>query len=114
MAQDVFERVITQTLEELPSPFREFADEVEVLVESEHGDEPDLYGLYEGIPRTERGVGATDFQLPDRVYVFRRPLTEDFGHDAALLAREIRVTLLHELAHHFGIDDDRLAELGWA
>jgi predicted Zn-dependent protease with MMP-like domain len=109
----VFQRTIERTLDELPSEFRRHLDNVEVLVESEWHEQPDLYGLYVGVPLPERSLGSEDLRGPDRVYVFRRPLTEDFGHDATVLAHEIRVTLLHELAHHFGIDDARLAELGW-
>jgi len=114
MARDLFERTIARTLEELPPQFRSHLDNVQVLIEGEHPDEPDLYGLYEGIPLPERTSEGMDLREPDRVWVFRRPLTEDFGSDPVTLAREIRVTLLHELAHHFGIDDDRLMELGWA
>lgn len=114
MARDLFEATIARTLAELPEQFRRHLDNVEVLVEHECAEEPDLYGLYEGIPLPERAMGSTDLVLPDRVYVFRRPLVEDFGHDARELTHEIRVTLLHELAHHFGIDDARLSELGWA
>ena len=111
---DLFDTTIQRTLDELPAQFRDRLENVEVIVESADPDEPDLYGLYDGVPLPERMTGSTDFHGPDRVYVFRRPLTEDFGHDPRELAKEIRVTLLHELAHHFGIGDDRLAELGWA
>lgn len=114
MAQDVFQRTIDRTLAELPEQFHRHLENVEVLVQGSWDDDPDLYGLYDGVPLTERLVGATDMRGPDRVYVFRGPLVADFGHDPRLLEHEIRVTLLHELAHHFGIDDDRLAELGWA
>lgn len=114
MAGDVFERVVGATLDELPAPFCDLIENVVVLVESQNGDDPDLYGLYEGVPLPERMVGHDDLRGPDRIYVYRRPLTEDFGDDPHALAHEIRVTVLHELAHHFGIDDDRLTELGWA
>jgi len=117
MATDLFATTIERTLAELPADLHAHLENVEVLIESEHWDEPDLYGLYEGIPLTERMTGSTDFQQPDRIYIFRRPLTEDFGGASAPageLAREIRVTLLHEVAHFFGIDEARLAELGWA
>ena len=114
MARDLFQQTIQRTLEELPDAFREHLENVEVIVEGEWADDPGLYGLYDGVPLTERATGSTDMCGPDRVYVFRRPLTEDFGDDPRTLAREIRVTLLHELGHYFGIDEDRLAELGWA
>jgi predicted Zn-dependent protease with MMP-like domain len=114
MARDVFERTIQRTLDELPEEFRERLENVEIIVDHEWHDDPTLYGLYEGVPLPERMTGSTDLFGPDRVYVFRRPLVEDFGDDPRTLAHEIRVTLLHELAHHFGIDDARLTQLGWA
>jgi predicted Zn-dependent protease with MMP-like domain len=114
MTNDIFDSTIEQTLEKLPAAFRRRLENVQILVEHECVEDPDIYGLYEGVPLTERMDGSTDMRGPDRVYVYRRPLVEDFGDDATTLAHEIRVTLLHELAHHFGIDDDRLDELGWA
>ena len=114
VAGDLFRNTIERTLAELPEQFRSHLDNVEVIVESECADDPEIYGLYEGIPLPERTAEGMDLRGPDRVYVFRRPLVEDFGDDPRELVREIRVTLLHELAHHFGIDDRRLAELGWA
>lgn len=114
MAQDLFDRTIARTLAELPPQFRAHLDNVEIIVEAQLDEDPDVYGLYDGIPLTERMLGDDDLRGPDRVYVFRRPLTEDFGGDPAELAREIRVTLLHELAHHFGIGEHRLDELGFA
>lgn len=114
MPRDLFESTIERTLAELPAALRERLENVEIIVESEWAEDPELYGLYDGVPLTERVTGATDLRGPDRVYVFRRPLVQDFGDDPKLLAHEIRVTLLHELAHYFGIGEDRLDELGWA
>jgi predicted Zn-dependent protease with MMP-like domain len=114
MARDLFERTIERTLAEVPAHLQVHLENVEVIVEREWAEEPDLYGLYDGVPLTERMQGSTDMRGPDRVYVFRRPLVEDFGDDPRELAREIRITLLHELAHHFGIDEDRLDQLGYA
>lgn len=114
MPRDLFDQTIERTLAELPPQFRDLLDNVQVIVQGEYEHDPDLYGLYEGIPLPERMGGSEDMREPDRVFVFRRPLVEDFGSDAAELAREIRVTLLHELAHFFGLDDARLDELGWA
>jgi predicted Zn-dependent protease with MMP-like domain len=114
MSRDLFHRTIEQTLDELPSELRERLENVEVIVEGEWAEDPGIYGLYDGVPLTERSTGATDMRGPDRIYVFRRPLTEDFGDDPRTLVREIRVTLLHEIGHYFGIDEDRLEELGWA
>ena len=68
-----------------------------------------LYGLYEGVPRTE--YGADWLAIPNRITLFRLPLEEDFP-DPRDLADEVRITVIHELAHHLGIDDDRLEDLG--
>ena len=78
-------------------------------IENELGDEDTLYGLYEGVPRTE--YGADWVAVPNRITLFRLPLEEDFP-DPRDLAEEVRLTVIHELAHHLGIDDDRLDELG--
>jgi predicted Zn-dependent protease with MMP-like domain len=83
---------------------------VAVVVEDEHPDDPDLFGLYEGVPLPERGDEAGS--LPDRIAIYRRPLEEEFP-DPRDLEREIRITVLHELGHYFGLDEDRLAELGY-
>lgn len=109
----MFTRVIEQTLDELPEPFARHLDNVQIVVESANEHEPDLYGLYEGVPLPQRTGDGLDWTGPSLVFVYRRTLVEDFGDDPTTLAREIRVTLLHELAHHFGIDDARLTELGW-
>ena len=85
---------------------------VEIVVEDENRDDPDLYGLYLGIPLPERHDYAG--VLPDKIAIYRLPLEAEFGHDRELLEDEIRVTVLHEIAHHFGIDEDRLGELDWS
>jgi len=84
---------------------------VAVVVEDEHPEDPDLFGLYEGIPLPERGSGGHG-ELPDRIAIYRLPLTEEFP-DPRELEQEIRITVLHELAHYFGFDEDRIAELGY-
>ena len=86
---------------------------VDIVVEDENAEDPDLFGLYLGIPLTERGESYAGV-LPDKIAIYRIPLEEEFGDDAALLEEEIRVTVLHEIAHHFGIDEERLADLGWS
>jgi len=101
-------------------PFAAALDEVAIVVEDrptreqlrEQGLRPDdgLYGLYEGTPKTEWGADWTPF--PNKITVFRVPLEEDFP-DPDDLADEIEITIVHELAHHLGIDEDRLAELGY-
>lgn len=114
-----FERLVERALAGIPSPFRESLREVAIVVDdaptprqlAENGLAADdtLYGLYEGVPRTD--YGADWAPLPNRITLFRLPLEEDFP-DPADLAHEVRITVIHELAHHLGIDDDRLGELG--
>jgi predicted Zn-dependent protease with MMP-like domain len=81
----------------------------EILEEAGLPPDEDLYGLYLGTPLTERGHDP--LPLPDRILIFRGPLEEDFDDDAEL-EEEIALTVIHEVAHHFGIDEDRLEELG--
>ena len=93
-----------------PSWPRSFSNVV-VVVEDEHDEEPDLLGLYDGIALTERGDQYSGV-LPDRITLYRIPLclmAEDTDH----LVEEIGITVVHEFAHHVGIDDDRLHALGW-
>jgi predicted Zn-dependent protease with MMP-like domain len=114
-----FERLVERALSGIPDPFRAALAEVAIVIEDDLTDEQrrdndlgpddDLYGLYEGVPRTEYGADWTS--VPNRITLFRLPLEEDFA-DPAELAEEVRITVIHELAHHLGIDDDRLEELG--
>jgi predicted Zn-dependent protease with MMP-like domain len=116
---DRFERLVERALDGIPTPFRAALAEVAVVIEDDATDEqleisgldPDdaLYGLYEGTPRTAWGADLTPF--PNKISLFRLPLEEDFP-DPDDLADEVRITVIHELAHHLGIDDDRLDELG--
>jgi predicted Zn-dependent protease with MMP-like domain len=107
-----FERLVAEALDTVPGPLLDLLDNVVVLVEDDApADDPDLLGLYDGVPLTERGhwYGGV---LPDTIRIFRLPIlrmcrTEDEVVD------EVRITVVHELAHHFGIDDGRLHELGW-
>jgi predicted Zn-dependent protease with MMP-like domain len=107
-----FEDHVRHALDSLPSELREAMSNVEIVVEDENRDDPDLYGLYLGIPLPERHDYAG--VLPDKIAIYRLPLEAEFGHDRELLEDEIRVTVLHEIAHHFGIDEDRLGELDWS
>ena len=105
-----FEENVRAALDTLPPDIAAALRNVAVVVEEENGDDPDLYGLYEGVPLPERGdMGGA---LPDRVAIYRRPLEDDFP-DPEELRQEIRITVLHELGHYFGLDEDRLAELGY-
>jgi predicted Zn-dependent protease with MMP-like domain len=115
-----FERLVDRAIAGIPSPFREALDDVAVVIADEpsreqlreNGLRPDetLYGLYEGVPLAE--WGGDWIPEPTRILIFRLPLEEDFP-DPDDLADEVEITIVHELAHHLGIDDDRLDELGY-
>ena len=116
MNQYQFETVVRHTIARLPDWARNALDNIEVLVTDEADEDLDLHGqtllgLYVGVPLTERGVDYAG-ELPDVIYIFRRPhLALDLPPDK--LRDEIARTLIHEIAHYFGIDDDHLDELGW-
>jgi len=113
MGREEFERLVDAALDEIPEELAGLIRNVVVLVEDDAPpDDPDLLGLYDGIALTERH-GEPGLELPDRIFVFRRPLLA-WCDDEAQLADEVRITVVHEVAHHFGIDDDRLHELGYA
>ena len=113
IAPEEFERLVDAALDEIPDEIASLISNVVVLVEDEPPpDDPDLLGLYDGIALTERG-GEPGVVLPDRIFIYRRPLQE-FCEDRDQLVEEIRITVVHEVAHHFGIDDDRLHRLGYA
>ena len=105
-----FDDVVRAALDELPSEIAAGLRNVAVVVEEENAEDPDLYGLFEGVPLTEGGPDAGD--LPNRIAIYRRPLEADFP-DEDELRDEIRITVFHELGHYFGLDEDRLAELGY-
>lgn len=105
-----FDDHVKAALDSLPADIASALDNIVVVIEDEHPDDPDLFGLYEGIPLPERGDMAGE--LPDRITVFRIPLEEEFP-DPADLEREIRITVLHEIGHYFGLDEDRLTQLGY-
>ena len=98
-----FEAQVRRALDSLPPDLAAKLENVAVVVEDENPEDPDLFGLFE-----------QPEYLPARIAVYRRPLEEEFGDDAAALEEEIRITVLHELAHYFGIDEERLDELGYA
>ena len=105
-----FEDHVRAALDELPPNLASALTNVAVVVEDENPDDPDLYGLYHGVPLPERGDMAG--MPPDTISIYRLPLEESFP-DPEELREEIRITVLHELAHYFGLDEDRLAELGY-
>jgi predicted Zn-dependent protease with MMP-like domain len=106
-----FERLVDEALDAVPEELWAQFENVAVIVEDQDADEPELLGIYEGIPLTEREEygGA----LPDVIRIFRLPLCR-MCDDEDELIEEVYVTVVHEFAHHLGIDDDRLHELGWA
>lgn len=115
-----FETLVDEGLQLIPGEIRRLMDNVQIVVEDQPSDEllddlgvPEdetIYGLYEGTPLTERTSEYSAF--PDRIIIYRRPLLEDFD-DPDELRREVARTVVHEVGHHFGIDEERLAELGW-
>ena len=116
MELDDIETLVHDAMQRLPEWVHDALDNVEVLVLEEPTDAPgvdgdDLLGLYAGVPLAERGADYF-LELPDVIYIFRRPHLE-MGLTASGLRDGIVTTLYHEIAHYFGIDDDRLDELGW-
>lgn len=119
VTRDQFERLVAAALANIPERFRERIRNVAVVVEDEPtaeqlreceiADDEMMYGYYDGVALPERYDGEPF--LPDRIILFRKPLLKDFGNDPEELRREIAATIQHEIAHHFGIDDDRLEEL---
>ena len=107
-----FEEHVRRAVDSLPDELRRAMENVAIVVEEENAEDSDVFGLYTGVPLTERGSGYAG-SLPDTIEIYRRPLEEEFGDDPSLLEEEIRITVLHEIAHHFGIDEDRLEELGY-
>jgi predicted Zn-dependent protease with MMP-like domain len=113
LAEAEFEELVVVALDGIPDRLTNLMDNVVVLVEDEPpDDDPDLLGLYDGVPLTERDSTYT-FLPPDRIFVFRGPLTR-MCESAEELVEEVRITVVHEVAHHFGIDDDVLHDLGYA
>ena len=114
MDPDRFDALVGAALDDIPDEIASLVHNVVVLVEDEppEGEPDDLLGLYEGIALTER-TSIPGIDLPDRIFVFRNPLL-DYCDTEAQLVEEVRITVVHEIAHHFGIDDDRLHDLGYA
>src|SRR5262245_38396130 len=105
-----FEDHVRAALDTLPAEIVAALRNVAVVAADENPEEPDLFGLYEGVPLPERGDQAG--ALTDKITIFRLPLEEEFP-DPRELEREIRITVLHELGHYFGLDEERLEELGY-
>lgn len=122
MTEKRFHQIVAEALDDLPGRFREAMDNIAVVVNewpdgdtlAQMGlsDKHELLGLYHGTPLPERDNDGAEASLPDVVTLYRRPL-EHLCRSEAELRREIRKTLLHEIGHYFGLDEDRLAELGY-
>ena len=107
-----FDALVALALDDLPEQLSVLVRNVVVLVEEfAPPEDPDLLGYYDGVALTEREANHAGF-LPDRILLFREPLS-DMCASLSELAEEVRITVVHEIAHHFGIDDDRLEQLGW-
>ncbi len=116
MTREDFEERVAEALDRVPPELTRLMDNVAVFVEDEPApDEPELLGLYEGTPLTERGEWYAGV-LPDRITIYRGPtlrMVAAQGGDREQVVREVEVTVVHEIAHHFGIDDQRLHALGY-
>ena len=117
MRERVFYEMVERALDGLTTELAELLDNVAIVVEDwpersmlADYEEDTLYGLYEGVPLSERGEAYYGV-LPDRISIFRGPLERDFGPGE--LEEQIRITVVHEIAHHFGFDEERIEELGW-
>ena len=112
VSRERFEELVGDALDSIPAELTALVDNCVVLVEEEPPeDDPDLLGLYDGTPLTKRDSSYT-LVAPDRILLFRQPLLE-MCEDEAEVVDEVRITVVHEIAHHFGIDDDRLHALGY-
>ncbi|TQJ39529.1 putative Zn-dependent protease with MMP-like domain [Arthrobacter sp. SLBN-112] len=118
MSPDEFEAAVQDALNSIPDRLARAMDNVAVFIDDDYvpglGEDPDtaLLGLYEGVPLTERDSWWETGSLPDRITIFREPILEICGSRDDVI-HEVAVTVVHEIAHHFGISDDRLHELGW-
>ncbi len=119
MKQQDFYELVERALEGLPPELAELLDNVAIVVEDwpdystplvSGEDDNVLYGLYEGVPLTERTAGYHGV-LPDKITIFRGSLERDFRQEE--LEEQVRITVVHEIAHHFGFDENRIKELGW-
>lgn len=111
MPPERFEELVAEALDEVPPEFAKAMDNVVVLVEPHNAEEPDLLGLYHGVALTERTT-AYGGELPDRISIYREPILAMCDSEDDVV-EEVLITVMHEIGHHFGVDDARLHELGW-
>jgi predicted Zn-dependent protease with MMP-like domain len=112
MSPQQFEELVSDALDQIPQELASAIDNVVILVEARNPEEPSLLGLYEGVALTERDSFYAG-SLPDAITIYRDALL-DICDTQEQVVEEVAITVVHEIAHHFGIDDDRLHELGWA
>ena len=114
MSEEAFEEAVADALDLIPVDLMDKVDNVVFLIEEEPPEdiEPDTLGLYDGTPLTERDSWWASGALPDRIFIYRGP-TLRMCESVEEVIEEVGITVVHEIAHHFGIDDDRLHELGW-
>jgi predicted Zn-dependent protease with MMP-like domain len=110
--EEAFGQLVEGALDSIPPELGRLMRNVAVVVEDE-GASPNLLGLYHGVPLTNRSPTSYAGVLPDRITIYRLPICRRCRTPEEV-ADQVRVTVVHEVAHHFGIDDDRLDELGWA
>ena len=110
MSMDAFEDLVAEALDLIPPEFTRAMDNVVVLVEDRHPTQ-NLYGLYHGVALTSR-TSSYSGHLPDTITIYRLPILAH-AHDEQQAREQVATTVIHEIAHHFGIDDDTLHELGW-
>lgn len=106
-----FEALVAEALDLIPDELAEAIDNLAVFVVDESPEDPDLLGLYDGIPLTDREHYG-GMIMPDRISIYRKPICA-LSDDEEEIVEQVRITVIHEVAHHFGIDDERLEELGW-
>ncbi len=125
LSRHEFEKLVSSALRTIPPRFRRMLrrENVVIVVEGRptrrklielgmNPDEETLFGLYEGTPRTERTSGY-NFALPDKITIYQEPLEDEFGGNSAAIKEQVRRTVLHEIAHFFGITDEELEAMGW-
>ena len=124
MKKAVFERLAAEALDGLPEELRVHMENVDVVIHEwpndvdladagmDKDERGDLLGLYTGVPLTERNTGYAGY-LPDRITLFQGPIQRVAGSDPEAIRDEVRATVVHELAHYFGISEERIEELGW-
>ena len=107
-----FEELVAEALDGIPPELGDRMDNVAVFVE-DRSRQASLLGRYEGVPLTARDAGYAGMVMPDRITIYRLPICAMCRTETEVV-HQVRVTVIHEVAHHFGIDDERLDELGWA